>query len=47
MSEEEAISELQADSQPVVVYLDEDSGEIQIMVRRADGSLAVIQPVIP
>ena len=47
MSEEEAISELQADSQPVVVYLDEDSGEIQIMVRRADGSLAVIQPIIP
>jgi putative sigma-54 modulation protein len=47
MSEEEALSELQADSQPVVVYLDEDSGEIQIMLRRADGSLAVIEPVIP
>ena len=47
MSESEAVSELQADSQPVVVYLDEDSGEIQIMVRRADGSLAVIEPVIP
>jgi putative sigma-54 modulation protein len=47
MSEAEALSELQADSQPVVVYLDEDSGEIQIMVRRADGSLAVIEPVIP
>jgi putative sigma-54 modulation protein len=47
MTEEEAVSELQADSQAVVVYLDEDSGEIQIMVRRADGSLAVIEPVIP
>ena len=47
MTEEEAISELQADGQPVVVYLDEDSGEIQIMVRRADGSLAVIEPVVP
>ena len=47
MSEEEAVSELQADSQPVIVYLDEDSGEIQIMIRRADGSLAVIEPVIP
>lgn len=47
MTEEEAVSELQADSQPVVVYLDEDSGEIQIMVRRADGSLAVIEPVVP
>jgi putative sigma-54 modulation protein len=47
MSEAEAVSELQADSQPFVVYLDEDSGEIQILVRRADGSLAVIEPVIP
>ena len=47
MSEAEAVSELQADSQPVVVYLDENTGEIQIMVRRADGSLAVIEPVVP
>jgi len=47
MSEEEAVSELEADSQPVLVYLDEDSGEIQIMVRRADGSVAVIEPIIP
>ena len=31
----------------VVVYLDEDSGEIQILVRRADGSLAVIEPIVP
>jgi ribosome hibernation promoting factor len=47
MSEEEAVSELQADSQPVVVYLAEDSGEIQILVKRQDGSLAVIEPVVP
>ena len=47
MSEEEAVSELQADSQPFVIYLDEDSGEIQILVQRADGSLAVIEPVVP
>ena len=47
MSEAEAVAELQADSQGVVVYLDEDSGEIQILVRRADGSLAVIEPVVP
>ena len=47
MSEEEAVSELNADGQPVVVYLDENSGEIQIMIRRADGSLAVIEPVVP
>ena len=47
MSEAEAVSELEADGQPVVVYLDEDSGEIQILIRRADGSLAVIEPVVP
>jgi len=47
MSEAGAISELQAASQPYVVYLDEDSGEIQILVRRADGSLAVIEPIVP
>ncbi len=47
MSVSEASSELLADSQPFLVYLDEDSGEIQIMVRRADGSLAVIEPIVP
>jgi putative sigma-54 modulation protein len=47
MSVDEAFSELLADSQPFLVYLDENSGDIQIMVRRADGSLAVIEPVVP
>ena len=47
MSEEEAVSELEADSQPFLIYLAEDSGEIQILVRRQDGSLAVIEPVVP
>jgi putative sigma-54 modulation protein len=47
MSVSEASAELLADSQPFLVYLDEDSGEIQIMVERADGSLAVIEPVVP
>jgi putative sigma-54 modulation protein len=46
MTVEDASAELLADSQPFLVYLDEDSGEIQIMVRRADGSLAVIEPVV-
>jgi putative sigma-54 modulation protein len=46
MSVSEASSELLADSQPFLVYLDEDSGDLQIMVKRADGSLAVIEPVI-
>lgn len=47
MSVSEASSELLSDSQPFLVYLDEDSGDIQIMVQRADGSLAVISPVLP
>jgi putative sigma-54 modulation protein len=47
MTEAEALSELMADGQPVVVYLDEQSGDIQIMVRQADGTLAVIEPVVP
>jgi hypothetical protein len=47
MSQEEAVSELEADSQPVVVYLAEATGEIQILVKRADGSLALIEPVVP
>jgi ribosome hibernation promoting factor len=47
MSVAEASAELMADSQPFLVYVDEDSGELQIMVMRADGSLAVIEPVVP
>lgn len=47
MSVSEASNELMADSQPFLVYLDEDSGELMIMVKRADGSLAVIEPVLP
>ena len=47
MSESEAMSELDADGQPLVVYLEEDSGEIQILVRNPDGSLAVIEPIVP
>jgi putative sigma-54 modulation protein len=47
MSISDATAELMADSQPFLVYLNEDSGEIEIMVKRADGSLAVIEPVIP
>jgi ribosome hibernation promoting factor len=46
MSVSEASTELMADSQPFLVYQDEDSGELQIMVKRADGSLAVILPVL-
>jgi putative sigma-54 modulation protein len=46
MSVSDASAELTADSQPFLLYQDEDSGELQIMVKRADGSLAVISPVL-
>lgn len=47
MTVEEAVSELQADTQPFLVFLNEDSGSLHIAVRRADGSLAVIEPIVP
>ncbi len=47
MSLADAVAQLEADSQAFFVYVDEDSGGIQIAVKRADGSVAVIEPVIP
>jgi ribosome hibernation promoting factor len=43
----DAIAELQADGQNFHVFLDEDSGAIEIAFRRADGTVAVIEPVVP
>jgi ribosome hibernation promoting factor len=47
MTVSEAVAELEADGQAFHVFLDEDSGTIQIVARRADGSVAVIEPIIP
>jgi putative sigma-54 modulation protein len=47
MTISEAVAELEADGQAFHVFLDEDSGAIQIAVRRADGSVAVIEPIVP
>lgn len=47
MTISEAVAELDSDRQAFYVFLDEDSGEIQIVARRADGSVALIEPVIP
>jgi putative sigma-54 modulation protein len=47
MSLEDAISELQSDGQAFHVFLDEDSGGIRIAFCRADGSVGVIEPVVP
>jgi putative sigma-54 modulation protein len=46
MTVSDAVDELNADSQAFLVYLDEDSGAILIAVKRADGSVAVIEPVV-
>jgi putative sigma-54 modulation protein len=46
MSVADAIATLQADGQSFHVFLDEDSGGIEIAFRRADGSVAVIEPVV-
>jgi putative sigma-54 modulation protein len=42
----QVVDQLQTDGQAFHVYLDEDSGEIQIAYRRADGTVAVIEPVV-
>ena len=46
MSLAEAVEELEADGQAFYVFLDEDSGAIQILARRADGTMAVIEPIV-
>ena len=46
MTLSEAVAELEADGQAFHVFLDEDSGAIQIVARRADGSVAVIEPIV-
>ena len=46
MTVSEAVAELEADGQAFYVYLDEDSGTIQIVARRADGTVSVIEPII-
>ena len=47
MSIGQAVDALEADGQSFHVFLNEDSGEISIAYRRSDGSVAVIEPVVP
>lgn len=42
----DAVDELNADSQAFVVFLEEESGLTLIALRREDGSVAVIEPVV-
>jgi putative sigma-54 modulation protein len=46
MSVEDAVAELESEDQAFHVFLDENSGGIEIAFRRADGSVGVIEPVI-
>jgi putative sigma-54 modulation protein len=46
MTVSEAVAELEADGQAFYVYQDEDSGAVQIAARRADGTVAVIEPIL-
>ena len=43
----EAVEELESDGQSFHVFLEEDSGSIEIVFKRADGSVAVIEPIVP
>ena len=45
-TELEAVEELESDGQAFHVFVEEDSGEIEIAFRRADGSVAIIEPVV-
>jgi putative sigma-54 modulation protein len=47
VSVHEAISELLSDGQSFHVFLDEDSGRIEIAFRRSDGSVGIIEPIVP
>jgi putative sigma-54 modulation protein len=46
MSIADAVAELEADGQAFYVFLNEDSGAVEIVARRADGSVAVIEPIV-
>jgi putative sigma-54 modulation protein len=47
VSLEEAIAELQSDGQSFHVFLDEDSGLVEIAFKRSDGSVGIIEPIVP
>jgi putative sigma-54 modulation protein len=44
---EEAIAGLDTASQPFYVYLDEETGAVNVCFRRPHGGVAVIEPVVP
>jgi putative sigma-54 modulation protein len=46
-SQEQAVAELVSDGEAFHIFLDEFSGGIQIAFRRADGTVAIIETVVP
>ncbi|MGH7904732.1 MAG: ribosome hibernation-promoting factor, HPF/YfiA family [Candidatus Dormibacteraceae bacterium] len=46
-SAQKILSELATGEEAFRVFLDEDGGEVKVAYRRRDGSLAIIEPVIP
>jgi len=44
---EDAIAALDTAAQPFYVYLDEETGAVNVCFRRSDGGVAVIEPVVP
>ncbi|MEP6751771.1 MAG: ribosome-associated translation inhibitor RaiA [Candidatus Dormiibacterota bacterium] len=47
VSHQDAIAELESDGQSFHVYLDEDSGKVEIAFKRSDGSVGIIEPIVP
>ena len=47
VSVEDAIAALQSDGQSFHVFLDEDSGLVEVAFRRTDGSVGIIEPIVP
>lgn len=45
-TELDAVKELEEDGQSFRVFVEEDSGAIEIVFKRADGSVAIIEPVV-
>jgi putative sigma-54 modulation protein len=46
MTTAEAVSALESDDEPFLVYMDEDTGATLIATHRADGSVVVFEPVV-
>ena len=47
VSVDEAVAELLSDGQSFHVFLDEDSGIVEIAFKRSDGSVVIIEPIVP